>query len=479
MNKKKCKFVKIKGLFSGGNMTLEEQVKALLEEIRILKEINKKLEERILIQDKRILDLEEELRQSKISKNSSNSSKAPSTDIFNQKRNQSLREQTGKKTGGQLGHKGSYLKMTDTPDAIIKMEANYCNQCGFNLEEVTSEAHSKRQLIDIPPIQAKVTEYQNCIKCCPKCGHKQQGGFPEGIKNHIQYGNNIEATVAYYSVYQYMPYKRLAQCLKQLFNIDISQGSIDNILSRMSLKAEPVYQKIKENISHSEQVGSDETSVKVDGQKWWQWVWQSAQETYISVCQSRGSQAIDEEFPNGLKRSILTTDRWAAQLKTEAKAHQLCIAHLLRDIEFLIQAEKNEWSIQLKQLFKSAIEKKKICSQYIKENIEMIQLEQKLDILLKSEIPKDKNPKTLALQKSLTKHRESILTFLYHAETPADNNGSERAIRNVKVKQKISGQFKIGQKRFSVLRSVIDTCIKRGIDILDALTAIANFVPAE
>ena len=276
-----------------------------------------------------------------------------------------------------------------------------------------------------------------------------------------------------------MPYKRLAQCLKQLFNIDISQGSIDNILSRMSLKAEPVYQKIKENISHSEQVGSDETSVKVDGQKWWQWVWQSAQETYISVCQSRGSQAIDEEFPNGLKRSILTTDRWAAQLKTEAKAHQLCIAHLLRDIEFLIQAEKNEWSIQLKQLFKSAIEKKKICSQYIKENIEMIQLEQKLDILLKAEIPKDKNPKTLALQKSLTKHRESILTFLYHAETPADNNGSERAIRNVKVKQKISGQFKIGQKRFSVLRSVIDTCIKRGIDILDALTAIANFVPAE
>ncbi|MDQ1265966.1 MAG: transposase [Bacteroidota bacterium] len=460
-------------------MTLEAQVKVLLEEIRRLKEINKKLEERTKKQDIRIAYLEEELRKKQINRNSSNSSKPPSTDMYNQKRNQSLRVRTGKKSGGQLGHEGAFLKMTETPDEIIKIEPNYCNHCGCSLEEESSEIQNKRQVIDIPKIQRKVTEYQNYIKCCPKCGHKQQGGFPEGIKKHIQYGKNIESAVTYFSVYQYMPYKRLVQCMKQLFNIDISQGSIDNILSRMALKAEPVYQKIKENISKSEQVGSDETSVKVNGKKWWEWVWQSAQETYLSVSESRGSKAIEAKFPNGLKQSILTTDRWPAQLKTEAKAHQLCIAHLLRDLEFLIQAEKNEWSIQLKQLLKSALEMKKICSQYRKDDIEMIQIEQKLDILLRAEIPKDINPKTLALQKSLTKHRESIFTFLYHAGTPSDNNGSERSIRNAKVKQKISGQFKTGQHAFCTLRSVIDTCIKRGYDIFDALVSIAKLVPTE
>ena len=94
--------------------------------------------------------------------------------------------------------------------------------------------------------------------------------------------------------------------------------------------------------------------------------------------------------------------------------------------------------------------------------------------LLATPLDKSKVPKTLNLQKALTKHREFIFPFLYHAEVPPDNNGSERAIRNVKVKQKISGQFKTGQSAFCVLRSIIDTCIKNKIDVLEALNLIAK-----
>lgn len=453
-------------------MALEEQVQGLLEEVRRLQAINKKLA-------KRIEYLEDELRKSKIHKNSNNSSKPPSTDMYKLKRNQSLRESTGKKSGGQIGHLGTYLKLIEAPDEIIKIEANYCNECGCNLESEASEIQTKRQLIDIPAIQRKVTEYHNCVKSCPKCGHKQAGGFPDGIKHRIQYGNNIEAVIAYLSVYQYIPYKRLTECLRQLFNIEMSQGSIDNILNRMSLKAHPVYKKIKEMLPQSDNVGSDETSVKVDGKKSWVWVWQSANETYLSVSESRGSKAIEDEFPEGFNNSILTTDRWAAQLKTIAKGHQLCIAHLFRDLEYLLQVENNQWTIEIKQLFKTALQLKEKKSEYSKNDIEAIELERKLDILLREEIPKGTNPKTLTLQKSLIKQRNNILTFLYNAETPADNNGSERAIRNVKVKQKVSGQFKTGQNRFCILRSIIDTCNKIGQDIMVALTAIAHFVPAE
>ena len=99
--------------------------------------------------------------------------------------------------------------------------------------------------------------------------------------------------------------------------------------------------------------------------------------------------------------------------------------------------------------------------------------------MLKEIIPKDINPKTHTFQQSLIKHRDSILTHLYYKDTPPDNNGSERVIRNVKVKQKISGQFKSGQKAFCILRSVVVTCLKNGVDVFFALSSIAKFAPAE
>ena len=143
------------------------------------------------------------------------------------------------------------------------------------------------------------------------------------------------------------------------------------------------------------------------------------------------------------------------------------------------QLERNDWTKRLKELFKKALKLKEKQAEYIRGDTVPLQLEQELDFLLEESIPKDVNSKTLALQKSLIKHRNSIFTFLYNKDTPADNNASERAIRNVKVKQKISGQFKKGQQKFCVLRSVIDTCKKRNVDVMNALSAIAQFAPAE
>jgi len=460
-------------------MSSEEQIILLREENYLLREENKQLHNLVSKLEQRIIELEDLLRKSNIRKNSSNSSMPPSSDMSFPKRNQSLREKSGKTTGGQFGHKGTTLKMTDTPDEIIRIEPSYCNHCGNSLEREDRLLQSKRQVIEIPPINPIIIEYQNFMKICPNCGHHQQGGYPEGVNNHIQYGSSVEAAISYFFVYQYMPYKRLKECLKHLFNLAISQGSIENVLNRMSLKAEPVYNRIKELIILSKQNGSDETSVKVNGKKWWIWVWQTLLLTYLTCSKSRGSQSIDNEFPDGLKNSILISDRWAAQLKTEALAHQLCIAHLLRDLKYLEQLEKNEWSTRMKELLKESLNLKEKCLECSKDDADAMQLEQRLDILLKEDIPKTTNHKTFAFQKSLMKYRDSIFIFLYNKDTTPDNNGSERSIRNIKVKQKISGQFKTGQHSFCVLRSVIDTCIKNAVDVMDALCAIAKFIPAE
>lgn len=453
-------------------MTLEEQVIFLIAENKQLREIISNLE-------KRIVFLEEELRKARTTKNSSNSSKPPSTDISTPNRNQSLREPSGKKSGGQLGHKGTTLQMRDNPDEIIELNPNYCSKCGCDLEHEESHFESKRQEFDIPPIAVIVKEYRSNSKKCPSCGHNQESEFPKHISNYVQYGHNIESLVSYLSVYQYLPFQRLKECMQHLFKLAISQGTIDNVLNRMSQKAHPIYDKIKGKISQSKQVGSDETGVKVNSKKNWIWTWQTASLTFLTASESRGSQAIENIFPEGLPNGILNSDRWAAQLKTVAAGHQLCIAHLLRDLKYLEQLERNDWTKRLKELLKKSLNLKEQQAEYIRGDTVPLELEQELNILLEESIPKDRNSKTLALQKSLIKHRNSIFTFLYNKETPPDNNASERAIRNVKVKQKISGQFKKGQQAFCILRSVIDTCKKRNVDVMNTLSEIAHLVPAE
>lgn len=467
-------------------MTLEEQVKILLEENKALKEIIKKLEKsiieqdnRIIEQDKRISELEEELRKAKISKNSGNSSKPPSTDMFTPKRNQSLREKSGKPSGGQIGHIGTTLQMSASPDTIIELNPNYCNNCGCNLEHEDSNFVSKRQEIDIPPIQATVTEYRKNSKKCPNCGNNQGTEFPQRIRNHVQYGPNIETMVSYLWANQYIPYKRLKGCLHDFFNLNLSEGTIINIIKRTAIKALFIYNEIKNYILKSAQVGSDETSVKVNGAKHWIWTWQNEYLTYLTVSTSRGMETIDSEFPNGLSNSIINTDRWAAQLKTLSAGGQICTSHLLRDLNYIESVDNNDWANKFKELIYKGLKLKKQQSEYTKDNQLVVELGNQLDILLKEEIPKDKYKKSFSLQKSLLKVKDKLLTFLYHKDVPPDNNGSERAIRNVKVKQKVSGQFKSGQQDFCILRSVIDTAKKRDVDVWHTLSSIANLALAE
>ena len=440
-------------------------------EIQILQGEVLQLKKIVLEQAKIIEDLKVQICKLTIKKNSNNSSIPPSTDLS--RKNSSLRTPGINKPGGQPGHEGKTLEMTETPDNIIKMIPNYCNKCGRELSEVNAQLESKRQVVEIPPVNPIYIEYQSYSVIC-KCGHKQMGDFPKGVTNHIQYGASVEAMVSYQSVYQYMPFKRLHEFCNHFFHLPISEGSIDNILKRFSAKAFPIYQAIKDEIENSTQIGGDETGAKVNGKKWWVWTWQNAFVTFISISSSRGKVVIDKLFPNGFINAVLNSDRWRSHLNTYAKGHQLCIAHILRELKYLIESEKTIWAENLKQLLLKSLKLKKECLEYARDNPDVVEVEKALDLLLLESLDKKKAPKTLNLQESFEKYRDYILTFLYHAEVPPDNNGSERAIRNVKVKQKVSGQFKTGQDAFCIIRSIIDTCIKKQVDVFDALNLIAQ-----
>lgn len=449
-------------------MSLEEQITLLKAENALLRSKIELLEEKVMF----LLKLQEE---QSIKKDSHNSHNPPSSDKSKPKRNKSLRKKTGRKPGGQPGHKGKTLKMKAIPDEVVDLKSNYCERCGEDISSLTHELVSKRQEVIIPPVQPLYKEYRQ-YSCLCGCGHLQKAVYPQNINAPIQFGSSVIAMVSYFNVFQYIPYKRLQLLFKDVFNLPISEGSIENLLNKAAAKSTPVYQAIFENIKMANYIGSDETGAKVDGQKWWVWVWQNVQNTFLKASNSRGFDTVEALFPNGLPKATIGSDRWAAQLKIASKSKQLCFPHLQRDLIYLIETEKTKWAEQFKELLSKTLKLRHLAIEqnkpFQKEDEQVQKLEEELNKLLIVTLLKDKVPKTYTFQKSMIKYRNYLFQCLYDLEVPPDNNASERAIRNVKVKQKISGQFKSGQHTFCVIRSIIDTLRKRELDVFFFLKQI-------
>jgi len=436
---------------------------------------NAKLKQEIKSLNEKVLLLLKIIEKQQVKKDSHNSHNPPSSDKSKPKRARSLRKKSTRKSGGQLGHKGHTLEMKSEPDEYHELKSDYCQSCGLQLSHLPYELVSKRQVVKLPPIEPIYVEYRQYGCHCP-CGHHQKGSYPKGVNAPIQYGSSVMALVSYFNVFQYVPYARLQQLFKDIFSLPISQGSIENLLNKAAKKANPVYQTIFEHIKTASYIGSDETGAKVNGKKWWIWVWQNIQNTFLKASNNRGFETIEQTFPKGLPNATIGSDRWAAQLKIQSKNKQLCFPHLQRDLIFLEEKEKNDWATHFKNLLKEALNLRQIAinrnSAYLKTDKEIYQLEQRLNRLLARSIIKEHFPETFKFQKSMIKYRNHLFPCLYDLEVPPDNNASERAVRNIKVKQKISGQFKSGQDTFCILRSIIDTLRKRELDVLFFLKQI-------
>lgn len=423
--------------------------------------------------------LKKEIHLLRNGKNSGTSHTPPSHQI-GRSNSKSLRGKTDRKPGGQPGHEGSTLQIKQVPDETIDYIPQYCNGCGEDLQQSASVLEERRQEVVIPPIQVRYVEHRSHSKVCTRCGKFCSAALPGHLRAPIQYGPSVGALVSYLSVYQYIPYRRITLLLKDLFGLPISEGSIDNLLERTAQKALPSYQAIEKKVQQSKVVGSDETGASFGGKKGWFHTWQTTCLTFIVASFNRGYKTIEQYFPDGFPLSVYVSDCWAAQLKVKAYLHQLCTAHLLRELRNFEDALGCKWSIAMKQLLQDAIAlKKQLTPQdYLQPPAAVMQMEETLTQLLLAD-HSTSHKKLQAFSKRLIKNKDSILTFLRHAEVPPDNNGSEQAIRNVKVKTKVSGQFRSerGATRFAILRSVIDTTIKNTQNVFEALTLLVNLQP--
>lgn len=472
-------------------MKTNKQIKIHFQ-IKSKKELNKLSHKELL---KYVKELTDNIHQEKPKKDSHNSSIAPSTEIA-PKKNQSLREPSNKKSGGQQGRIGSTLTHSDNPDNIISLDYNIdkCKKCDSDLNNIEKQLKEKRQVLDIElsKLKTKITQFQSFCKICPICSfNNHDNSFPSISPSYMSYGTNIISIVVYLNAFGYISYNRIVLIMSNLFNINLSIGVIDKMIKKASKLSTTEIKNITKAIKNSDIVGIDETGCKINKNKNWHWSFQDSKNTLIIANSSRGRDVIKDNFKNGFPNACVVHDNYSSYSKLNAKKEQLCLAHKLRDLNYAYQCDNHHIIKDLKLLIKDAIKEDKEASNDKLTLLQRIKLknkyENKLEYLIYNEydsssIQEDENVKSETLKQinSFKKAHEKnqIFTFLEHPDIPPDNNASERSIRNVKVKLKVSGQFKSfqGASDYATIRSIIDTSRKRGLNEFESLVKVVSGV---
>lgn len=462
------------------------------EEILYLKEETLYLKEENTYLKSRIKELEGRLNQ-----NSSNSSKPPSSDGF-KKRIVNLRKQSGKKPGGQPGHKGSTLQMVSNPDEVIEHvpQGPCCCSCGLNSWEALPVEVG--QLIDIPPIKAKVIEHRKTGFKCKQCGDAFMGDLPvEVCVDRIQYGFNVQRLAVYFNHYHFIPYHRLKETFSDCFGVDLSVGTLVNFMKQAHSKLELFEDRLKEVLLLSSVLHSDETGIRCEGKTQWTHTVSDGQHTYYYIDEHRGTQAMDKAGLLPRYEGHLVHDRYASYFQYDQLEHSLCNAHLLRELKYLHEQEGCLWAEGIMALLLSAKKYKEentSISQPYKTCIENefthqveSQLKEEEKRMALSGKPvcrgKPKRSKAHNLLLALSKHQQAVLAFVMHEHVPFDNNQAERDLRMIKTKQKVSGCFRShdGGVIFCRIRSYLSTLKKNQMNILKGIQdAILGkpFIPA-
>lgn len=411
---------------------------------------------------------------------SENSSLPPSKDPIGFKRTQSLREKSDRPNGGQPGHKGHTKEQTALPNTTVECAPVICPGCGRTIDPSGLHIAERRQIWDLPlPIAPVVTEYLRMEGTC-RCGRCCKGEFPKEAVASVSYGANVHALVGYMSTLQSIPFKRMVDILNNVFGLQMSQGTVSNILQRMRKKAEAQMASIREGISRAEVVGADETGVRINGERHWVWTFQTDALTYMTVDKGRGKAVIDKHFPEGLPGSILVTDRHSSYFNMDVKDHQVCIAHLLRNLIYLSQTvPDSDWPIKMMELLRDAIHTRHLSPEGVVDDKEAKRIRESLNKLMNTlpTVNDEAQQKTLKdFIVNLSTKKEYLLTFLTHPAVPADNNASERSVRPVKTKMKVSGQFKNndGATSYTNLHSIVQTARKNNRDPFEALVMLAR-----
>ena len=419
--------------------------------------------------------------------NSSNSSKPPSSDGLKKKPRVpgSLRGRSGKRSGGQKGHKGDTLKQVEAPDRIERHAANVCRRCCAGLAATMQTGVEKRQVFDLPERLIEVTEHQASVYCCAACGFETKAEFPAGVAAPAQYGERIRAAAIYLNVQQLIAEGRVAQTMNDLFGAPyLCSASLTAWVEDKAAALSGVAAHIGVLAAQAPVRHLDETGFRVAGKGQWLHTVSTEALTFYRVTEQRGA------VPKDLTGGVVVHDHFKPYYGLTGVAHAFCNAHHLRELKALIEIDAEPWAKDMSELLVAANEAVRkardagetalppaavegFVARYWEAVRAGLAFHRSLPRLEKRARGRTKRRPGHNLLERLKRYKNDVLRFLYDFTVPFTNNLAEQALRMMKVKMKISGAFRTfkGATDFAALRSVVATARKHGLNILQALTA--------
>lgn len=446
---------------------------------------NAALRQQVTVLVARVQDLE-----ARLAKDSHNSGKPPASDGLARK-TRSLRRRSGKKPGGQLGHRGETLRLAAVPDVVVEHRPAVCLGCGVPLAaDALTVLRERRQVHELPPLRLSVTEHQALHVQCRVCRVVSMGTFPVEAPSRAQYGPRLRAFAAYLVQQQLVPYGRVRELFGALFGVHLSLGTLVAWVRQAAATLEPVEQQIKAALGRAPVLHSDETGVRRAGRLAWAHVASTGRLTHYAIQAQRGGVATDAIGILPGFQGVSVHDGWAAYRANASCRHALCNIHHLRELTFLEEQFDQAWAGDLKHL----LQQMKCATDAARtQGLARLAPDQRQAFLAcyhevlatghAANPPPERRPhqrgrvKQTPAQNLLERlwlGQDQVLAFLDDLTIPFDNNQAERDLRMLKVQQKVSGAFRStgGADAFARIRGYLSCLNKQGAALLDALESV-------
>lgn len=423
----------------------------------------------------------QELR-ARAGQNSSNSSRPPSSDLPQAPvQAKSPRRPSGRKRGGQPGHRGSFRQLLPPEQvaAVVVVVPRVCRHCGQPFPNVPARRPSRvwrHQVVELLKLGARVTEYQMQTRRCPACGKRTRGELPAGVSLR-PFGPGLTAVAAMLSGRYRLSRREVRSALQEFWDITVSLGAITTLEQAQSVALKPVYTEVREAIPNAEVVNMDETGWREDKHRAWLWTVVTAALTVFHIDRHR-SGAVVEALLGPAFAGVVGSDRYAAYHRFLAKQRALCYAHLKRDFQALVDrggaaAEIGRWGLaEIQRLFalwhrfrEGEFDRKALLRKLAPLKARMGRL------LWRGEDCPDQ--KAAGLCRELNKWWEALWTFTQVEGVEPTNNVSERALRPAVLWRKGSfgSDSPAGSRFVERMLTVAATCRQQGRRLLDFLVA--------
>ena len=440
---------------------------------------------------------------SKGSKNSGNSSLPSSRDPAVERQRQASQRRSKRergpggvqrRAGGQPGRRGRSLPLTDMPDATVEHAPEVCSGCGAGLGDAATVGVTRRQIIDLPPVIAVITEHQAITRLCACCGTKTAGVFPENVRAPISYGPGVRARVVYLLGRQHVPVERCREAMRDLFGVRMSTGTIDAIYADAARRLGGFITALVTVLRAAAVVNVDETTDRIGTVTCWMHVTSTRMFTLIHASATRGTQAVKDAGVLVGYRGVIVHDRLALYWQFTRAKHQVCTAHLLRDLASVAEvATQTVWASGLAGLLveiNTACDHARTAGHRVLAPTRQREFAARYDTLVAQARAANPDPpagrkrdrlqrESYNLAVAFATHRQSILRYMRDLKVGMTNNQAERDLRPVKIHRKISSCFRdqAGAERFAHVRSYLSTTRKHDIPAIDALTRLFNNDP--